>query len=123
MPFSSPSQSTSAEAVMVDGSPSIPISTSPVILEDSSLITSLIITLTNPQDSAPSESIALSASYTLPEEISLQVSDDQTIELSGAASVDAYSEALSAVYYTYSRMDGILENQPDFTSRYVLLAQ
>ena len=104
--------------VMTDGSPSLKVSPSPVILEDSSLLTHLTITLTNPQDSTSFESVSLSASYSLPDEITLQVSDGLTIELSGTASTDIYTSALSAVYYMYTRMDGIIENQPDFTPRY-----
>lgn len=110
-------QSTSSEAVMVDGSPSLSISSSPVVLDDSSHLTHLTITLTNPQDPTSSENIALSTSYSLPEQISLQISDGQVIELSGVASIDVYVGAISAVYYTYTRMDGIIENQPDITPR------
>ena len=112
------SQFTSAEMVMTDGSPSLEVSSSPVILEDSSFLTHLTITLTNPQDSTSFESISLSSSYSLPDEITLQVSDGLTIELTGTASTDIYTSALSAVYYTYTKMDGIIENQPDFTPRY-----
>ena len=103
---------------MADGSPSLKVSPSPVILEDSSLLTHLTITLTNPQDSTSFESVSLSSSYSLPDEITLQVSDGLTIELTGTASTDMYTIALSAVYYTYTKMDGIIENQPDFTPRY-----
>lgn len=103
---------------MVDGSPSLGISSSLLILEDSSLLTHLTITLTNPQDPTSSENIALFTSYSLPEQISLQISDGQVIELSGAASTALYTSAISAVYYTYSKMDGIIENQPNFTPRY-----
>lgn len=103
---------------MVDGSPSVSISPSPVILEDSSLLTRLTITLTNPQDSTSSENITLSASYSLPEQLSLRAEDGRVIELSGTASADTYVRALSAVYYTYTMMDGIIENQPDFTPRF-----
>lgn len=102
---------------MVDGVPLLGISSSPVILEDSSHLTHLTITLTNPQDPTSSENIALSTSYSLPEQISLQISDGQVIELSGVASTDLYLSAISAIYYTYTKMDGIIENQPDFTPR------
>lgn len=102
---------------MVDGSPSLSISSSPEVIDDSLHLTHLTITLTNPQDSTSSENIALSSSYSLPEQISLQISDGQVIELSGVASIDLYVGAISAVYYTYTRMDGIIENQPDFTPR------
>jgi Notch-like protein len=112
-------QSTSAEVVMADGSPSITLSSSPVILEDSSLLTRVTITLTNPQDSTSFESLSLSASYPLPDQITLNVSDGGTIELTGTASTDMYTSALSAVYYTYTKMDGIIENQPDFTPRVI----
>lgn len=102
---------------MVDGSPSLGISSSPVVLDDSSHLALLTITLTNPQDPTSSEHIALLSSYSLPEQISLQISDGQVIELSGVASADLYVSAISAVYYTYTKMDGIIENQPDFTPR------
>lgn len=104
---------------MTDGSPSLKVSPSPVILEDSLLLTHLTITLTNPQDSTSFENISLSASYSLPDQIALQVSDGLIIELTGTASTDVYVNALSAVYYTYTKMDGIIENQPDLTPRYI----
>ena len=104
---------------MTDGYPSLKVSPSPVILEDSLLLTHLTITLTNPQDSTSFENISLSASYSLPDQIALQVSDGLIIELTGTASTDVYVNALSAVYYTYTKMDGIIENQPDLTPRYI----
>ena len=113
-------QSLSAEVVMEDGSPTISLSTSHTIIDDSPLITKLTITLTNPQDHASIENISLSATHPLPGGISLQVSDDGlTVELSGAASTEVYSSALSEVVYSNAKIANIIENQPDFTPRSV----
>lgn len=102
---------------MVDGSPSLSISSSPLILEDSALLTQLTITLTNPQDLLSSEGISLSNSFLLPESISLHQSDSHVLELSGTASPDLYASILSAVSYVNTKMSSIIENQPDFTPR------
>ena len=101
---------------MVDGSPSLNISSSPLILEDSSLLTQLTITLTNPQDHSFSENLSLPPS-SLPAPITLRQSDGRVLELSGAAPPDLYASVLSAVSYVNTRMTSIIENQPDFTPR------
>ncbi|CAI8017129.1 hypothetical protein GBAR_LOCUS10450 [Geodia barretti] len=54
----------------------------------------------------------------LPDEISLLISDNRTVlELSGAASAEIYSSALSSVVYQNSKLANIIENQPDLTPR------
>lgn len=104
---------------MVDGTPSVLVSSSHTILDDSPLITRLTITLTNPQDMASIERLSLSTVNPLPPEIAAAVSTDGlTIELSGPASTDAYSQALSSVIYNYSKIANVIENQPNFTPRY-----
>lgn len=102
---------------MVDGSPSINLtSAATIILEDSQILTQLTITLVNAQDPISSENLSISSS--LPGGISLQVSDDgRVIVLSGVASLDAYASALSGVVYENAKMSNIIENQPDFTPR------
>ena len=103
---------------MEDGVSSVEISTSHTILDDSPLITKLTITLTNPQDPTSSENISLPS--TLPDGISLQsFAGGRVIELTGAASTDAYNSALSSVVYTNAKMADIIQNQPDFTPRQV----
>ena len=115
------SQSLSVEAVMVDGSPALNLTSSTAaILEDSLLLFQLTITLTNPQEPLFSESISLPSSHSLPEEMSLSASaDGRVLQLSGAASPDAYTSALSAVVYRNAKMASIIENQPNFTPRQV----
>ena len=102
---------------MGDGSPSLPVSSKPTILEDTAILSSLSISLTNPQDPTSSENISLSPS-SLPAGIALSRADGWAVELSGEASADSYAAVLSTVVYSYSRMEGILENEPDFTPRY-----
>ena len=103
---------------MEDGTPVVALSTFHTILDNSPLITKLTVTLTNPQDPASSESISLLTDLALPDEISLLISDNRTVlELSGAASAEIYSSALSSVVYQNSKLANIIENQPDLTPR------
>ena len=111
-------QSLSAEVVMADGVTSVPLSNSHTIRDDSSLITKLTITLSNPQDHTSIENISLSSTVSLPQEIFLQ-SSGQILELSGLASVEVYSSALSGVVYSNAKMASIIQNQPNFTPRQV----
>ena len=103
---------------MEDGAPSVTLSTSHAIIDNSPLITKLTLTLTNPQDPAFSENISLSTDLALPDDVSLIFSGDgHTLELTGAASTQIYSSILADVVYRNAKLENIIENQPDITAR------
>lgn len=114
---------TNSTTVMRDGVPTIPLFQSGTaitrveVLEDSLVIQSVSIILTNPSHS--DEQIRLSGSN-IPETITVNMTNRDIIILTGPATPANFSQALSdsTIYYKYPPMSSILEgDRPDFSTR------
>ena len=109
----------SFDLIMRDGDASLSLTPAEIsIIEDSSVIDSVSIELTNPQH--PEERLALNTS-SLPASISAAISDDGlTITLTGPASPGDFEQAALSplVVYSYSPMSSILQGDiPNFMQR------